>query len=172
MKHPKFPIYLQGERILSNAQKAFTLEISKKIGEKIQKKIIYSPYEAFYLVETGKAEIINMKNNNQIKENQLITILSKKNKDFSLNYAVFKKLKNKGYIVKTGSKFGAEFRVYCNSMNKHARWLVYPVKQSEKSNWNEFISKNRIAHSTGKKLLLAIADNEDVLFYEINWMKL
>ena len=58
-------------------------------------------------------------------------------------------------------------------MNKHAKWLVYPIKQSEKSNWNEFISKNRIAHSTGKKILLALVDSEDnVLFYEIDWKKI
>ncbi len=175
MHQTKFPIYIAGERIFSNSQKAQEIQNSKNLGEKSQGKVIYSPFEAFYLVETQKAETINTKTNKILKEHELITILSKKHKDFLTKYLVFKALKNKGYLVKTGSKFGAEFRVYdnTNSMNKHARWLVYAIKQSEKSNWNEFISKNRIAHSTGKKLLLAIVDSEDnVLFYEVKWMKM
>lgn len=177
----KFPIYIAGDRIFSNSQKALELQNTKNLGEKALGKVIYSPFEAFFLVETQKANIINLKTNKSMKEHELITVLSKKHRDFLTKYLVFKALKNKGYSVKTGSKFGAEFRVYCNSKKsrdfsacpQHAKWLVYPIKQSEKSNWNEFISKNRISHSTGKKLLLAIVDNEDnVLFYEIDWMKI
>ena len=175
MHQTKFPIYIVGDRIFSNSQKALSLQNEKNLGEKTQGKVIYSPFEALYLAETQKAQAINTKTNKTIKEHELITILSKKHKDFLTKYLVFKALKNKGYLVKTGSKFGAEFRVYdnINSMNKHAKYLVYPIKQSEKSDWNEFISKNRIAHSTGKKLLLALVDSEDnVLFYEIGWMKI
>ncbi len=173
--NPKFPVYIAENRFFSNSQKAFSLQNQKNLGEKAQGKVVYSPFEAFFLVETQKAQALNTKTNKSLKEHELITLLSKKHKDFLTKYQVFRALKNKGYLVKTGSKFGAEFRVYDNkkSINQHARWLVYPIKQSEKSNWNEFISKNRIAHSTGKKLLLAIVDSEDnVLFYEISWMKM
>jgi len=169
----KFPIYTAENRIFSNSEKAISLSNEKKLGELTQGKVIYSPFEAFYLIELKKAEIINTKNNKSLKEHEILNLFSKKNKDFLIQYLIFKKLKQKGYTVKTGSKFGTEFRIYDNSLNKHAKWLVYPIKQSEKSNWNEFISKNRIAHSTGKKILLAIVDSEDnVLFYEIDWKKI
>lgn len=171
MKSTKFPMYITENRIFSNSQKAISLT-NKNIGELISGKVIYSIFEALYLVETNNAELIHIKTNKILKEQEIIKIFSK-SKDFLINYIVFKKLKQKGYIVKTGSKFGAEFRVYDNTLNKHAKWLVYPIKQSEKSNWNEFISKNRISHSTGKKLLMAIVDSEDnVLFYEIDWKKI
>ena len=172
MKQTKFPIYITGDRIFSNSQKGVSIANEKSLGELNSGKVIYSQFEAFFLVENNKAEIINIKTNKILKEEEILKIFSKNSKDFLINYTVFKKLKQKGYNVKTGSKFGAEFRVYDNGMNKHAKWLVYPIKQSEKSNWNEFISKNRIAHSTGKKLLLAIVDSEDVLFYEIDWKKI
>jgi tRNA-intron endonuclease, archaea type len=172
MKQAKFPIYVAGGRIFSNSQKSLELQNSKNLGEKVQGKVIYSAFEAFFLVETQKANIINPKTGKILKEHESIKLFSKKNKDFLTKYLVFKALKSKGYLVKTGSKFGAEFRVYENSMNSHAKYLVYGVKQSEKSDWNEFISKNRIAHSTAKKLLLAIVDSEDnVLFYETEWLK-
>lgn len=169
MRKNKFTIYMIGERIFSNSQKAITLQALKKFGEIDSGKVIFSPFEALFLVETGKAEL--SRNNKILPYEKLLKIFSKK--DFFTRYLIFRELKNKGYIVKTGLKFGAEFRVYDkNNYNKHAKWLVYPLLQKGKINLDEFISKNRIAHSTGKKLLLGIVDNEEkVLFYEISWIK-
>jgi tRNA-intron endonuclease len=173
MKQNKFQIYIAENRIFSNSQKAASIANGQSLGEFNSGKVTYSIFEAFYLVENNKAEIINIKTNKILAEEEILKIFSKNYRNFFINYLVFKKLKQKDYNVKTGSKFGTEFRVYDNSTNKHAKWLVYPLKQSEKSNWNEFISKNRIAHSTGKKILLAIVDSEDdVLFYEIDWKKI
>lgn len=164
----KLQIYISGDRLFSNSEKAFQLEDSKKLGEKKENKIVYSEFEALYLKELVQAEII--KNNKKLTEEQLIKLFSKK--DFKINYLVYKYLRKKGLIVKTGSKFGAEFRVY-EKNNQHAKYLVYIVKQSEKLNLHNLISKIRISHSTGKKLLLAILDSEEeILFYEIDWKKI
>ncbi|MBS3079445.1 tRNA-intron lyase [Candidatus Pacearchaeota archaeon] len=164
----KFPIHISKGRIFSSSQKAFSIQDSKNLGEKSNNKVNYSEFEAFYLFETNQAEIIK---NKSLSEEKIIREFSKKHKEFLVKYQVFKALR-KNHIVKTGSKFGAEFRVYDQIAN-HAKWLVFPVKQSEKLNLHELISKTRIAHSTAKKLLLAIVDSEnDVLFYEIDWIKI
>lgn len=165
----KFPIYLIENKIFSNSQKAVSLQNSKKYGELKQGKVIYSPFEAFYLFEIGNAEILF--NNKSISEDKLIKILSKKNKDFMVKSAVFNNLRKKGYVVKSGLKFGEEFRVY-EKNNLHAKWIVYPIKQSEKIKWSDFIAKNRIAHSIAKKLLIAIIDSEEnIIYYEVDWIK-
>ncbi len=141
----------------SNSQKAFTLFEKTKFGEKKQGKIVYSIYEALYLVETKKAQ-----SKKKIKLN----------KQQQINYLVFKDLRKKAYIVKTGLKFGAEFRVYENKKTNHAKWLVEIITIKNKINLKDFISKNRVAHSTGKTLLLAIIDSQkDITYYEINWLK-
>ena len=143
----------------SNSQNAVTLAKNKKFGEYRQGKVIYSKYESLYLVETGKAEFA--KKNPKIK------------KDEENNYLIFKDLRKKGYVVKTGVKFGAEFRIYENSKTSHARWLVYIAEDKNKINLKDFIAKNRIAHSTGKKLLLAVIDSQqDISYYEIGWIKI
>ena len=171
MKQQKFPIYLSGERIFSNSQKAISLQDKKRLGELKDGKVIYSPFEAFYLVEKHVAMFVSLKKAKQLTENELISLLSKKDKKFHEKYIIFKHLKNKGYIVKTGLKFGEEFRVYKKS-EKHARWIVFPISSNEKIQPKELISKSRITHSTGKKLLLAIVDSEeDITFYEIDWVK-
>ena len=142
--------------LTSNSQQAFTLFEKSKLGEKKFGKIIYSIYEVFYLVEAKKA-----KTKKKIKLNN----------QQQINYLVFKDLKEKGYIVKTGLKFGVEFRVY-KKKDKHASYLLEIATDKQKITLKNFISKNRIAHSTGKTLLLAIIDSQkDITYYNINWAK-
>ncbi len=78
-------------------------------------------------------------------------------------------------MVKTALKFGADFRVYDKETKpgkKHAKWLVFVERETNKLTWHEFSAKNRVAHSTKKKLLLAIVDEEnDVSYYEVGWVK-
>ncbi len=171
MENSKFSIYLNSAQLFSNSQKAITLQNSKKLGEFKDGKVIYSPFEALFLVEAGKAELIA--NKKQTKE-QIIKIFSKKDKEFLTKYIVFKELRKKSYIVKAGLKFGGDFRVYDkNKFNSnHAKYICYPIK-SQKIELKDLIAKIRISHSTRKKLLLAIVDSEeDILFYEIDWVKL
>ena len=88
---------------------------------------------------------------------------------------VFNDLRKKGYIVKTGLKFGAEFRIYETNKDMeqgHSKWILIIEDESKKIDWKEFSSKNRVAHSTNKNLLIAIVNKEcDVLYYEIKWIK-
>ena len=69
-------------------------------------------------------------------------------------------------------KFGAEFRIY--EKNKpHATYLTLITTSKQKLNIKEFIAQNRVAHSTAKKLLIAIVDSQqDITYYEVNWAKL
>ena len=82
---------------------------------------------------------------------------------------------SRGYIVKTALKFGADFRVYDRGVKPgedHARWVVYPVHEGSVLTWYEFAAKNRVAHSTKKRLMLGIVDDEgDVTYYEVRWMR-
>ncbi len=181
MKIPKFTVYLSSERIFSNSEIAIALQDKSKVGEFKEGKIIYSAFEALYLMEKNKANIINIKNNKPVQEHELIKSFSKKDREFYIKYLVFKHLKNKGYVVKTGLKFGEEFRVYSNSKkskdfssgNPHAKYICYPIKQEKQINPKDIIAKTRITHSTGKKLLLAVVDSEeDISFYEIDWVKI
>jgi len=176
MKSTKFPIYLFAKRLSSNSQKAITLVNTKKLGELKNKQVIYSPFEAFYLIEKNKAELI--KNNKPLTKQQAEKTLLK-SKNLTIKYPVFKYLRQKGYIVKTGLKFGGDFRVYSPTkdsknplITSHAKYICFSISELSNLNLKDFISKNRIAHSTAKKLLLAIVDTEQsILFYEVDWVK-
>ena len=75
-----FPIYLSPNKLHSNTQKAMTLQKSKQLGELKQNNVVYSPYEATYLLETKKAEVL--KDDKVQTISQIIKIFSKKDKEF------------------------------------------------------------------------------------------
>jgi len=142
-------------------------------GEPIGEKIQYSLSEALFLVEKNKAEVFLGKK--KVSPEELLKKLQKIDKRISIKYRVFKDLRERGYLVKTALKFGADFRVYekgAKPGKKHAKWIVFTDHESKKLTWHEFSAKNRVAHSTKKKLLLAIVDDEgDVSYWEVNWIR-
>jgi len=105
----------------------------------------------------------------------LLKKIKKTEPNFWTKYRVYKNLRDRGYIVKTALKFGADFRVYERGVKPgedHAKWIVYPVHEASVLTWQEFSAKNRVAHSTKKRLLIGIVDDEgDVTYYEIRWMR-
>ena len=169
----KIQAQLFGEIISTNETEAFQLYKKSVFGEPVGQKIQYSLSEAIYLIEKNKIEVLQK--NKILKSEELLNKLKKIDSRIQLKYFVFKDLRDKGYIVKTALKFGADFRVYSKGNrpgNTHAKWIVFCEHESKKFSWHEFAAKNRVAHSTKKKLLIAIVDEEsDVSYYEVGWIK-
>ena len=170
----KINVHISGNAISSNSSEAFSLNEKSHFGEPSEEKVYYTPSETLFLFEKGKSEVYDSRNKKLSKED-LINKLKKIDKKIQIKYVVFKDLRNKGYIVKTALKFGAEFRVYEKGSKpgtEHAKWIVFTDNESGKLTWHEFSAKNRVAHSTKKKLLLAIVDDEnDVTYYEVSWVR-
>lgn len=129
--------------------------------------------EALYLMEKGKIEVFE-KNKKQDFES-FVKKAKKAEPNFWIRYCVFKDMRNRGYIIKTALKFGADFRVYDRGIKPgedHARWIIYPVHEATTITWYEFSAKNRVAHSTKKRLMIGVVDDEgDVTYWEIRWMR-
>ena len=119
-------------------------------------------------MEKGKIIIID-KGTKKITYEQFLKKSRKLEPNFWTRYCVYKDIRNRGYIIKTALKFGADFRVYDRGVKPgedHAKWIVYPVHESSTLTWYEFSAKNRVAHSTRKRLLIGVVDDEgDVTYY-------
>ena len=157
----------------STSPEAFTLYEKSRFGEKKDKKIIYSLVEAIHLQKQNKLQLIS--NNRELTEDQAIKKAKRQDKDIATKLTVFSDLRNKGYVVKTALKFGAEFRIYDKGSRpgaSHAKWIGFTAKEHDKLSYRDLAAKNRVAHSTKKHLLLAIVDDEDdVTYYDLNWLK-
>jgi tRNA-intron endonuclease len=137
-------------------------------------RVQLSLIETLYLLDKGKITVADSQKKKYLFD-ALLDKTKRTEKGLWVRYIVFKDLRNRGYIVKTALKFGADFRVYDRGVKPgedHARWIVYPVHETSVMTWYEFSAKNRVAHSTKKRLLMAVVDDEgDVTYWEIRWLR-
>ena len=172
-----FKTALVGKIVVSSELDAKQLYEKSSFGELAEDRIQYSLVEALYLLSKGR---IKVNSSGKGKETALdftsfLKQSSKLEPNFYTRFIVFKDMRNRGYIVKTALKFGADFRVYNKGVKPgqdHARWILYPVSEGSTLTWQDFAAKNRVAHSTKKRLLIGVVDNEgDVTYYEISWQR-
>jgi len=166
---------MHGEHVLTEiSDKARQLYEQSRYGVLLEEgKLQLTLVEALYLIEKKKLEVFIGKKKIDIQS--FIKKAKKKEPNFWIRYCVYRDIRERGYIIKTALKFGADFRVYERGVKPgedHAKWIVYPVHEGSTSTWYEFAAKNRVAHSTKKRLLIAIVDGEnDVTYYEIKWIR-
>lgn len=167
---------LAGERVITeNSDEARELYNQSRFGTLMENgKVELSLLEAHYLMEKGRLRV----NGDSGKVLLFESFLKKARRiepNFWIRYCVFRDMRNRGYIIKTALKFGADFRVYDRGVKPgedHAKWVVFPVHEGSTLTWHDFSAKNRVAHSTKKRLLLAIVDDEnDVTYYEVKWTR-
>lgn len=135
---------------------------------------VFSLEEGYYLSQEEKITIVDAKARPYTSE-RLLKRLSRLQKHFIVRFSVYSNLRKKGYIPKTALKFGSVFRVYDKGIRPgqdHAKWIVLPVNETDMLRWYEYCAQSRVAHSTKKKLLIAVVDAEkDVSYYESQWIK-
>ena len=165
----------KGIATTENSQQARELHEKSSYGTQLSDgRVRLSFLEAVYLLEKGKIIVYDGRRK-KISLEKLGARAAKTEHDFWTRYPVFKDFRNRGYVIKTALKFGADFRIYERGIKPgqdHAKWIVYPVKESQKLTWQDFAAKNRVAHSTKKRLLIAVVDDEgDVSYWEVRWLR-
>jgi tRNA-intron endonuclease len=168
-------VFAKERALTENSDAARELYNQSRYGALLENgKVQLSLLEALYLLEKKKLKILDGKNK-EIGTDAFLKKATKVEPNFWVRYSVFKDMRNRGYIIKTALKFGADFRVYDRGVKPgedHAKWVVYPVHEGSTLTWYEFAAKNRVAHSTKKRLLLGIVDEESsTTYYEIKWVR-
>ena len=90
-------------------------------------------------------------------------------------YIVYRDLKDRGYVIKTGFKYGSDFRLYDRGRSPgkgHSDFLVKIVYENYDISALDFASYVRVSHGVNKKLLLAIVDDDlDITYYDVEWTR-
>ncbi|MBD3262915.1 tRNA-intron lyase [Candidatus Woesearchaeota archaeon] len=138
-----------------------------------KKQIEFSLVEALYLLEREKMKVYS--GTRTLNFEQFVRKANRLEPGFWTRYQVYRDIRTRGYITKTALKFGADFRVYTRGKKPgeaHAKWVLFATAESDKYTWRQFAAMNRVAHSTRKKLLIGIVDEEgEVTFYECRWKR-
>jgi len=133
----------------------------------------------FGIIEYGKLvlmpeEFLYLVSNNKIKTKYSFdAAILKFSKKIYNKFIIYSDLRKKGYILKSGLKFGSDFRVYDkNKFNEHSKWLLNVITK-DKISKKDFSAMNRLANSTKKNIILAYLDSENgISYFEISWKKL
>ena len=151
----------------------------RSYGKLIGSRLELSLVEALYLLERGKIKLSKAgKNVNFVG---LMEFAIKKDKRIHEKYIVYADLRGSGLVVKTGFKFGCDFRVYQRGVSvkrgpkdagEHTKWIVFAIPEDYRCSFVELSRAVRLAHSIRARMLWAIVDNEDgATYYEVIRMK-
>ncbi|RLI77613.1 tRNA-intron lyase [Archaeoglobales archaeon] len=138
--------YFVEDRVVTQNIEVFTKFF---YGSKKNEIVSLSLIESLYLAENGWLEGVEFKD------------LYRLIKDNLRKYEVYKDLKRRKFVVKTGFKFGSDFRVYDKVESiedlPHSKYLVSVVDDREIS-MSEIVRAVRLAHNVRKKMVFAFND--------------
>ncbi|WP_456366414.1 tRNA-intron lyase [Thermococcus sp.] len=163
--------HLSGNRVFSTDRNAIDgLYNNRHYGKLVNGKVLLSLLEAAYLTERGKIEVRDGKKKLSLEE--IMKLGRKEDELFDAKYLVYKDLRDRGYTVKSGLKFGSHFRVYRRGMEEHAQWLVWVVPEHKTLIPHDITARVRVAHGVRKNMIMAVVDDDgDVVYYKVEWVK-
>jgi tRNA-intron endonuclease len=165
---------LSGTKVIGgdNDVKSFLKE--RGFGEEAGKRHELSLIEAIFLAETGKMEVVDGKKALDFED--LIKAGNKVEKNFYAKYRVYADLRGRGLLVRTGLKFGADFRVYergCQVKTAHSKFLVNVIPEEYTCSFPQMAGLVRACQTVNKALIYAVIDEEgDITYYQIDRIKM
>jgi len=142
----------------------------KPVGGRLQLSLV----ESAYLLEKGMIEIVDRSGaplNLEEFERQARLIES----DFDMKRRVYRDLRDRNLVVKTGFKFGSHFRVYKRVEGSkkvpHSEYLVHSVPDDYVFHLPVVSRAIRLAHSVRKHMVFAYPDEGEVRYLEIKRLK-
>lgn len=149
-------------------------------GELLEDRLELALVEAMLLAERGKLEVLKGKKKKMTAHeffDHCLTLDAR----FHTRYVVYKDLRDRGLPVRTGFKFGCDFRVYERGVtpikkgpkapHEHTKWIVFTVAEDYNCSFQELSRAVRLAHNIRANMLWAVVDNEnDVTYYDISYI--
>jgi tRNA-intron endonuclease len=136
----------------------------KMMGSGLQLSLL----EAGYLAEAGVLKLEDSRSGKRTTWRKFLESASVSQPDFGLRLGVYKDLKSRGMLVKTGFKYGSHFRVYEGDPDStHARYLVHAIPADYRSMWAEISRAVRLAHGVRKEILLGRAGEKSVEYLRL-----
>ena len=148
------------------------LGIPKPKGIQFEAPLILDLIESYYLKR--KKELRIHKNGKEIPLKTIKEICTKQYEEFELKFIVFNDLREKGYVVSPGIKFGCDFAVYEHGPGiDHAPFLVQILKKEELLTATNIVLAGRLATTVKKQFIIAVPRIKDkhVEFIGFDWWR-
>jgi tRNA-intron endonuclease len=141
----------------------------KLVGERLQLSLV----ESAYLLAKRRIELVD-RYGNSVDLDRLMKQARCIEDNFDTKYEVYKDLRDRKLVVKTGFKFGTHFRVYRNVVSlesvSHSEYLVHTVPKDHIFQPPALSRAVRLAHSVKKQMVFAYSNGE-VKYIEIKRLR-
>ncbi len=164
--------FLIGNKVvIRNKKDAEKVYEDGNYGKIIDERNELSLEEALLLMERGRLVV---KKGKKLSPKKFHELACEIDKEFPYKYIVYKDLRNRGLLVRTGFKFGTHFRVYergvklvkgPKSVREHTKWIVHAVPTNYTCSFPELSRAVRLAHNIRARMLWAIVDEESDVTY-------
>ena len=165
---------LEEEKVIAVENREHVYEpgyYGKDLGERLELALV----EALLLLKRGRIRVFSQ--GNLIDFKTLYEHACSVDKRFPHKYRVYEDLRERGLLVRTGFKFGCDFRVYergvqlkkgPKSAKEHTKWIVFSVSEDFTMSFAELSRSVRLAHNIRARMLWAVVDSEsDTTYYAI-----
>ncbi|MCC6030659.1 MAG: tRNA-intron lyase [Desulfurococcales archaeon] len=145
-------------------------EKKPKIGVSYKGPLELTLLEAVYLCEKNIA--LPIKDREKIDCETLKNYAASKDPRFLYTYKVFKDLREKGYVIRSGMKYGVDYAVYEKGPGlEHAPYLVHVFKYDEEIDPIHIVRLGRLSHSVRKNLVIAIVYDNTIKYISFGWIR-
>ncbi|MBC7114375.1 MAG: tRNA-intron endonuclease, archaea type [Archaeoglobi archaeon] len=160
----RFQGYLLNDRVIFWDERASEVLHQKYFfGELVNSALYISLVEAVYLMSKGILELKDAEGR-EVSEEELLRRGRELEENFDEKFEVYRDLRDKRMVVKTGFKFGAHFRVYdkVESVEElyHSKHLVHVIRRDHVFSPQELSRAVRLAHGVRKSMVFAFGDGE------------
>jgi tRNA-intron endonuclease len=123
-------------------------------------------FETVFLAKHFNMKVINSDTRKPIKWEQIFRETIKEREYAEPHYEVYEDWRLKGYVVKTGFKFGSHFRIYFPGASPgrseekwiHSKHVLHVFPKEQKMLISEWARAVRVAHGVKKTFLLSIPE--------------
>lgn len=164
---------INGSTLYANGFFGKPLGIRKPKTTEFDRPSQLSFFEALYLLRKGIIEVYSDTRTTPLSENQLIAIAERQHKNFSRKFQVYDDLRKRGFIIRPGLKFGADFAVYRHGPGiDHSLFIVEVIAKSDEISAIEVVRAGRLATSVRKRFVLATPTKAGkVRYFVFSWIK-
>lgn len=179
MAEKVFKAELVEDRVIVWDKEAKNIFENNWYGELIEDRLELALVEAMLLLEKGKIKIAKDRKKLSLKDFHDHCL--KTDSRFHTRYVVYKDLRERGLPIRTGFKFGCDFRVYERGVSplkkgpkaahEHTKWIVFCVPEDYNCSFHELSRAVRLAHNIRASMLWAVVDSDNnVTFYQITYI--
>lgn len=146
-------------------------------GKRREERLELNLLEAVFLMKKDGLKV--RENGDYVGVDYLVELAREIDPEFDEKYEIYRDLRDKGFLVRSGFKFGTHFRVYdrgvelkrgAKSPSEHTKWVVHAVPRGFSWSYPELSRFVRLALNIRSKPTLGIV-NKDKKYYRIRRIK-